>query len=206
MLDQLNDKDKKAYSLIRNRLLQEGRKPTLQEINDVTGRKSPRSASLVIERLVRLGFLRKYGSNYKLTDKRTDSGSISTVNVPLVGYVSCGLPILANENIEAYFPVSTKLAPPGAKYFLLRANGDSMNKVGINDGDLVLVKQQTTANNGENIVALVNDEATVKEYHHKGNFVTLIPRSTNLKHKPIILTEEFLIQGVVKAIIPIETI
>src|SRR5215813_11340286 len=88
------------------------RKPTLQEINEVTGGKSPRSASLVIDRLIRLGFLKKYGSNLKLTDKQLTSTSMTTVPVPLVGQVACGLPMLADENIEAMIPVSTALAKP----------------------------------------------------------------------------------------------
>ena len=206
MLELLSEKDKKAYSLIRNRLLQTGRKPTLEEINEVTGGRSPRSASLVIERLIRLGFLKKYGTNLRLTEKRIDTTSVSTVNVPLVGHVACGLPILAQENIEAYIPVSTSLAKPDGNYFLLRASGDSMNVSGINDGDLLLVRQQATANNGEQVVALINDEATVKEFHYKGDYVTLLPKSNNPIHKPIILTEEFVIQGIVKAVIPLETI
>jgi repressor LexA len=206
MLEYLSEKDKRAYSLIRNRLLLAGKKPTLEEINDVTGGKSPRSASLVIERLIRLGFLKKYGNNLKLTEKRIDITSVSTVDVPIVGQVACGLPILALENIEAYIPVSTSLAKPSGNYFLLRASGDSMNMAGINDGDLVLVKQQASANNGEQVVALLNDQATVKEFHYKGNYVTLLPKSSNPIHKPIILTEEFVIQGIVKAVIPLKTI
>jgi repressor LexA len=204
MFELLNEKDRKAYSLIRNRLLQTGKKPTLEEINKVTGGKSPRSASLVIERLVRLGFLKKYGNNLKLTEKPIDTLSVSTVNVPLIGHVACGLPMLAKENIEAYIPVSTRLAKPGGNYFLLRANGDSMDMVGINHGDLILVRQQATANNGEQVVALINDEATVKELYYRGDYVTLLPRSSNPIHKPIILTEQFVIQGIVRAIIPLE--
>jgi repressor LexA len=198
--------DKRAYSLIRNCLLETGKKPTLEEINEVTGGKSPRSASIVIDRLIRLGFLKKYGSNLKLTEKQINIASASTVNVPVVGQVACGLPILAEQNIEAYIPVSTSLVKPGTAYFLLKAKGDSMNKAGINHGDLILVKQQSTANNGERVVALVNDEATVKEFHVKGNYVMLLPKSDNPAHQPIILTEEFIIQGVVTAVIPFETI
>lgn len=206
MLDYLSEKDRRAYSLIRNRLLHTGKKPTLEEINEVTGGKSPRSASLVIDRLIRLGFLKKYGTNLKLTEKRINTPTVSTVDIPLVGNVACGLPMLAQENIEAYYPVSTSLARPGATYFLLKARGDSMNMAGINDGDLILVKQQSTASNGEQVIALVNDEATVKEFQYRGNYVTLLPKSNNPVHKPIILSDEFAIQGIVMAIIPIEKI
>ena len=77
-----------------------------------------------------------------------------------------------------------------------------MNKAGINDGDLVLVKQQSSAQNGDKVVALIDDKATIKEYKHAGNTIILQPKSTNHEHAPIILTEDFQIQGVVENVIP----
>ncbi len=130
------------------------------------------------------------------------SSEVETIDVPLVGTVSCGLPILAEENIEAMYPVSTRLAPPSNKYFLLRAKGDSMDKKDIKDGDLVLVKQQSTAEDKDLVVALIDDSATIKEFKRKGNTVVLIPHSSNEKHKPIILTSDFIVQGVVVTTIP----
>lgn len=199
----LKDTDKRALNLIRNALVHGGRKPTLQEINEVTGGKSPRSAVLVIDRLVKLGYLSRNGSNLALTEKAViSSSSVETINVPLVGTVACGLPILAEENIEAYIPISTNLARKGSKYFLLRASGDSMNEAGIQDNDILLVRQQMTAENNEKVVALINDEATVKVFERTDNAVILRPKSSNPKHKPIILTENCEIQGVVLAVLP----
>ncbi len=107
MFYSLSDTDKKAYSLIRNILIKEGRKPTLREINEITGGKSPRSASIVIDRLERNGLIKKIGNTLRLTDNKTNSNvSIETVDIPLIGTVTCGLPMLAQENIEAYIPVS----------------------------------------------------------------------------------------------------
>ena len=77
-----------------------------------------------------------------------------------------------------------------------------MNKAGIQDGDLVLVRQQPVAEPGDKVVALINDDATIKEYHPQENAVVLMPRSTNTKHRPIILTEDFQVQGVVVTTIP----
>ena len=125
-----------------------------------------------------------------------------TVNIPLLGTIACGSPILATENIEAEIPVSIDLIKGSSKYFLLRARGDSMNEVGINDGDLVLVKQQSTAENGDFVVALIDDEATIKEFHKNSDAILLKPRSTEQKHQPIILTRDFRIQGIVVATIP----
>jgi repressor LexA len=203
MISNLRDTDKKAYNLIKSMLIKEGRRPTLREINEVTGGKSPRSASIVIDRLERIGLVKKIGKNLRLTENSTDDQvSIETVKIPLVGTVTCGLPMLAQENIEAYIHVSTNLAKRGSRYFLLRASGTSMNMAGINDKDILLIKQQNTADNGEKVVALINDEATVKIFEKADNAIILRPKSTDLKHKPIILSENCQIQGIVVAVLP----
>ena len=125
-----------------------------------------------------------------------------TVDVPLVGSVACGLPSLAEQDPEAVIEVSTKIARPGHTYFVLRARGTSMNKSGIKDGDLLLVRQQPTAEENEKVVALINDEATVKHFHQEGDMVVLKPNSTDPSNKPIVLSDEFVIQGVVAATLP----
>lgn len=203
MIESLKDTDKKAYNLIRNKLIHEGRKPTLKEINAVTGGNSPRSAVLVLERLTKYGLIRKSGDNYKIVEQSEISGeSISTINVPLLGSVSCGLPMFAQENIEVFIPISTNLAKGNNKYFLLRASGDSMNEADINDGDILLIKQQLTADNGQKVVALINNEATVKFFERTKDVIILRPKSNNPKHKPIIISEECKIQGVVITVLP----
>ena len=99
-------------------------------------------------------------------------------------------------------PVSTLLARPGQKYFLLRANGDSMTEAGIEDGALVLVRQQPTADSGQIVVALIDDEATIKELQLSREAAVLRPRTKNPTHKPIVLTRDFQVQGVVVATLP----
>lgn len=203
MLINLTDSDKKAFNLIRNRLIHDGKKPTLREINEVTGGKSPRSASIVIERLVKMGMLKWVGDNLRLVENSLlNPTSIETVNIPLVGTVTCGLPMLAEENIETIIAISTNLAKRGGNYFLLRASGDSMNLVGINDRDIILIKQQSTAENNDKVVALINDEATVKIFERTSSAIILRPKSTNSIHKPIVLTDNCQIQGVVVAVLP----
>lgn len=201
MLNQLSDKDKKAFALIRSKLAHEGESPTLREINEVTGGKSPRSASLVVGRLAKAGLIKKIGKKIVLLNVPV-SVSISTVDVPLVGSVTCGTPVLAEENIQTLIPVSTALAKMGSKYFFLRAVGDSMNQAGIQPGDLLLVRQQASAENGDKVVALINDEATVKIFERAKNAIILKPKSDNPSHKPIILNEDCVIQGVVCAVFP----
>lgn len=203
MLVNLSDGDKKAFNLIRNKLVHEGKKPTLREINEVTGGKSPRSASIVIDRFVKLGLLKRTGVKIRLSEEAvTNTASIETVTIPLVGTVTCGVPMLAVENIEAYISVSTNLAKKGSPYFLLRASGDSMNEAGIQNKDILLVRQQSSAEDGQKVVALINDEATVKIFERKNSAIILRPKSSNKVHKPIILTNNCQIQGVVIAVLP----
>lgn len=201
MVPQLSDKDKKAFGLIRSRIAHYGERPTLREINKVTGGKSPRSASLVIDRLIKAGLLKKIGKELVLIGVPSNS-SISTVDIPLVGAVPCGAPMLAEQNIQTRIPVSTALVKKGSVHFLLRAIGDSMNRAGINSGDLLLVCQQSTAEDGDRVVALINNEATVKEFQRAEGAVVLRPKSSNEKHKPIIVTDNCMIQGVVVAVLP----
>ncbi len=195
---ELNIKARQALRHIRNSLMHTGKLPSVRDLMVVMNYKSPRSAMLLLNDLEENGFLEKKqdGSFRLIKDMKT--GIVArTVSVPLVGSIPCGSPLLAEENLEAMIQVSISLAKPGSKYFLLRAMGDSMDQAGINNGDLVLIKQQSIADNGQRIVALIDDEATVKEYQRKGNIVTLMPRSNNPIHKPIILTEDFQIQGIV---------
>lgn len=201
MTNELSEKDKKAFALIRNRIAHYGKSPSLREINEVTGGKSPRSASLVVKRLVEAGLIKKKGPDLILVNTQPLNLG-NTVNVPLIGAVSCGSPMLAEENIEAYIPVASELARKGSKYFLLRAVGDSMNEAGITSGDLLLVRQQETANNGQIVVALINDEATVKIFERTNNAIILRPRLNNRIHQPIILTNNFMIQGLVVLTLP----
>ncbi len=202
--NKLSVKQSEAMRFIRNRVVHGGKTPSVREIMTALNYQSPRSAALILDKLVSQGLLKKRadGSIQMVQDLQNTISHARTVNIPLVGNVACGTPILAEENIEGYFPVSTQLAKPGHEYFLLRANGDSMNRAGINDGDLVLVEQQSTADEGDKVVALIDDAATVKKFHIGDGAVVLRPQSNNPQHKPIILTEDFQIQGVVKATIP----
>lgn len=203
MNNELTKKQSDAVRQIRNWLVHRGRTPSVRELMTALGYKSPRSAALIIEELIEKGILKKRsnGTLQLIKDVDSDSTHARTVNVPLVGTVACGMPILAYENNEALIPVSVELARPGFQYFLLRAEGDSMDEAGINDGDIVLVRQQTTAENGDLVVALIDDEATIKEFHRRENIVILRPKSSNKSHQPIILTDNIQVQGIVVATI-----
>lgn len=202
--DDLDKKDFKGLLYIRDAILYGQKSPTLRAIAKHMGYLSPRSASLLLERLENAGYVQRTpGGNLRLLKEVGDKSlSDRTIDIPLVGAVPCGIPLLAEENIEAMIPVSQRIAKPGAEYFLLRALGDSMNLAGINDKDILLVRRQPVAENGQRIVALIGDEATVKEFQRKGDHVVLMPRSKNPSHKPIILAEDFMVQGVVVTALP----
>ncbi|MCF7831064.1 transcriptional repressor LexA [Candidatus Gracilibacteria bacterium] len=188
---------------IRNELMHSGKMPSVRTLMDMMEYRSPRSVSVLLQQLVRKGVLVHREGRYILNENVTESSpNEDTVDVPLLGTASCGVPIFAEENIEAYYKISTRIAPPLRKHFLLRAQGDSMDKKGIYDRNLVLVRQQEDANNGETVVALIDNEATIKEFQRKDDTVILYPHSSNPIHKPIILTDDFQIQGVVVKSIP----
>jgi len=134
------------------------------------------------------------------TKKESQSSKVDLefIKIPIVGTIACGSPIFAEENIEDYLEISKDLLKKNEMYFILVASGDSMNKSDINDGDLILINQQSTANDGDIVVALINDEATLKILKKKENLILLQPNSTNKKHKPIIASNQLRIQGVFK--------
>lgn len=206
MQNSISNKELAALKVMRDFLMKNDRMPSVRELMKELEYKSPRSAAVIIQDLIDKGILsrKEDGSiqfmQYEFDVKETESEQ--TVKVPLLGSIACGLPILAEENIEAMIAVSTKIVKPNNKYFLLKAQGDSMNEKGINNGDLVLVKQQNTASNGDVIVALIDDEATIKELRINNDNVLLLPRSSNKSHTPIILSRNFIVQGVVVSTIP----
>jgi len=191
----------KAIRHIRNSLVHHGHAPTVRELQRALGYGSPRSASLILSALISKGVLKRRpgGAMQLIHDPEEDVSNARTVDVPLVGTIACGAPILAEENIEAMVPVSKSFIRSGHRYFLLRAKGDSMTGANIKDGDFVLVKQQPTAENGNIVAALIDDEATLKEFHRSGDAVILKPKSHNKKHQPIILRGDFQVQGVAVA-------
>lgn len=204
MIENFSSKELETIKHLRNHLVHEGRMPSIRKLMRVLGYKSPRSVSIIIDDLVAKGVLRKKedGSLMFFEAPKSSSARAQTIDVPILGAVACGSPVFAEENIEGVIKVSTNLAPIAYKHFILRAKGDSMDKKGIDDGDFVLIRQQSTASNGEDVLALIDDEATIKEYHRKQNTVLLNPCSTNPDHHPIVLTDDFQIQGVVVTTIP----
>jgi repressor LexA len=184
----------------------EGVPPSVREMQAIGGFRSPRSVGQFLDALEAAGYVERAGGARNTRVLRRPPNELpdhaDTVLIPVVGRVAAGRPILAAENVEEHLAVSTKLARRAAGHFLLRVRGDSMNRAGIKDGDLVLVRQQESADTGQVVVALIDDEATVKRFRRGRDAIVLEPASSNKSHRPIVVDGEFRIQGVVVASIP----
>jgi repressor LexA len=187
-MEKLTSKEQIVLQKIREYLARDD-KITVRAIQEDLGYASPRSISVLFASLIDKGWIYRDSRDQIVLspDFRTESYDVRMI--PLVGTIACGMPIFAEENIETEIPISTKIATGSEKYFFLRAQGDSMNQKGIQDGDLVLVRQTTYPENGKIVAALINDEATLKEFRMDGQNIYLIPHSDNPRHKPIILDE-----------------
>jgi repressor LexA len=201
MNEKLTPIERKALDFISRSLTSEGSSPSIRKLMKHLGYKSTRSASLIVQSLIEKNLLAKRPDGKLRLLQEIEDDSV-TAGIPLVGTVPCGLPLLAEENIEAVIPVSKSLVKNPNDYFLLRAMGDSMDLAGIKDKDLVLVKKQPVASEGEKVVALIDDEATIKVLHLGEGAAALTPKSSNPEHKPIIVGDDFSIQGVVVGTVP----
>lgn len=195
-MQKLTEKQKVVLASIRDLTRKIGKSPTMEELRCELGYAGISSVQRHLTALKKKGFISSephHARSLEVNLSPEDQASI-----PLVGNVACGLPLLAEENIEAYIVYNrSKLCGSPKDYFFLRATGDSMNRAGIDDGDYVLVKQQAVADIGQKVVALIGDEATIKKLEKKNGFYVLAPESSNPQNKPIYMRENFHIQGVI---------
>ena len=167
--------------LINDCYFESGVYPTFQQIAAEVGLSVPQTYRYVDE-LIKRGDIEKNGRYGDLQTKEIVNSVCNHNRLPIVGEVACGTPILAEENIECYVTFSRELLGSG-KFFILRAKGESMINAGIEDGDLVIVRQQDTAEEGQIVVALIENEATLKRYYtdKKQNKIRLHPENDEMK-------------------------
>lgn len=198
--EELTKIQKRVLATIKDLTRKYGKPPTLEEIRCALGYSSTSSVQRHLNALKKKGFISS--EKYHARSIEVTHGDEEKASIPLVGNVTCGVPLLAEENIEAYIPYDkSKLKGSFKDYFFLRATGDSMNEAGINDGDFVLIRQQPTAEVNQKVVALIGNEATIKVLKKGDGFYVLEPSSNNPKNKPIYVFEDFAIQGVVQDVI-----
>ncbi|MCT4611849.1 MAG: transcriptional repressor LexA [Clostridia bacterium] len=191
MKETLSDKQQKILDFLKSEIKSKGYPPSVREICLAVGLRSTSTVHGHLERLEKKGYIRKSASKTRAIEILEDnfySNELSKeyLDVPVVGKITAGEPILAVENVEDHFPIPVDYANNN-DVFMLKVSGDSMIEAGIYDGDLILVNKQNTARNGEIVVALIEDSATVKTFYKEQDHFRLQPENSSLD--PIIVKD-----------------
>ncbi len=196
MANQRGDTQAKILAYIEKATLQKGYPPSVREICDATGLKSTSTVHGHLIRLEKKGLLYRDSMKPRAISVPSDHQMYRTemINVPIVGRVSAGTPILATENIEDYIALPQSMLGEG-EHYVLGIRGESMIEAGIMDGDYVVVRKQPTAYNGDIVVAMVEDDATVKRFYRENGHFRLQPENPTME--PIIVPEVTILGKVV---------
>lgn len=185
----ISTKQKEILEYIKAQIINKGYPPAVREICEAVKLKSTSSVHSHLETLEKNGYIRRDPTKPRAIEIVDDGFNISRrdlVNIPIVGVVTAGQPILAVENIEGYFPMPAEDIP-NAETFMLRVKGESMINAGIFDGDKILVEKSSTAENGDIVVALIDDSVTVKTFYKEKDHFRLQPENDTMD--PIIVDE-----------------
>ena len=195
--EELNKREKTILKFIEKQIMTDGYPPSVREIGQAVGLSSTATVHGYLERLEKKGYIKKKdkkGRTLRLLKgstgetKKTSSKDFYTqkelVEVPVVGKITAGMPILAVENVTDTFPIPIDFVG-NSDCFMLTVRGESMIEAGILDGDYILVRKQSNANNGEIVVALIEDEATVKTFYKEKDHIRLQPENSTMD--PIIV-------------------
>ena len=185
----ISDKQKEILEYMKQEILNKGYPPTVRDICEAVKLKSTSSVHSHLETLEKNGYIRRDPTKPRAIEIIDDNFNMTRremTNVPMVGRVAAGEPILAVENIESYFPIPTEYMP-NAESFMLKVKGESMINAGIFDGDQILVEKCSSARNGDMVVALVDDSATVKTFYKENGHIRLQPENDTMD--PIIVDD-----------------
>ena len=183
----ISDKQREILEYMKEQILQKGYPPAVREICQAVNLKSTSSVHSHLETLEKNGYIRRDPTKPRAIEILDDDFNLTrreVVNVPIIGQVAAGEPILAEQNIQDYFPIPAEMMP-NAESFMLKVKGESMINAGILSGDNVLVQKQNTARNGDMVVALVDDSATVKTFYKEDGHFRLQPENDTMD--PIIV-------------------
>ena len=193
----ISDKQREILEYIKAEILNKGYPPAVREICEAVKLKSTSSVHAHLETLEKNGYIRRDPTKpraIEIVDENFNLTRREMVNVPIIGRVAAGEPILAEEHIESYFPFPAE-SLPNEQTFILQVQGESMVNAGILDGDYILVEQQTTANDGDMVVALVDDSATVKTFYKENGYYRLQPENDFME--PIIVSDVMIMGKVI---------
>ena len=185
----ITKKQTEILDYIKSHILNKGYPPSVRDIGLAVNLKSTSSVHSHLETLEKNGYIRRDPTKPRTIEIIDDNFNLTRremVNVPILGNVAAGEPLFAEENIEDYFPIPAEMVP-NSEVFMLHVRGESMINVGILDGDNVLVQQQSTAKDGEMVVALVEDSATVKTFYKEDGYIRLQPENDTME--PIIVPD-----------------
>lgn len=191
----ITDKQREILEYIKNEILNRGFPPAVREICEAVNLKSTSSVHAHLESLEKNGYIRRDPTKPRAIEIVDDNFNLvrrEMVNVPVLGRVAAGEPLLAIENVESYFPIPAEFMP-NAQTFILNVVGESMINAGILDGDKVIVEQTADAHNGDIVVALVDDSATVKRFYKEKDCYRLQPENDYMD--PIIVYDQLQILG-----------
>ena len=183
----ISDKQREILEYMKKEILNKGYPPTVRDICEAVHLKSTSSVHSHLETLEKNGYIRRDPTKPRAIEIIDDNFNLTRremVNIPIVGRVAAGEPILATENIESYFPIPAEFMPKG-EAFMLKVKGESMINAGVLDGDYILVEKCSTARNGDMVVALVDDSATVKTFYREADHIRLQPENDTMD--PIIV-------------------
>ena len=195
--EQLTDKQQQILEFIKHRILEKGYPPAVREICQAVPLRATSSVHSHLETLERKGYIRRDPTKPRAIEIIDDDFNLARreiVHIPIVGTITAGEPILAVENIEDYFPMQPDFIS-SRDTFMLHVRGESMINAGIMDGDLVIVQQQPTADNGDIVVAMIDDSATVKRFYKEDGHYRLQPENDAMD--PIIVPEVSVIGKVI---------
>ncbi len=185
----ISSKQREILEYMKNEILNKGYPPAVREICEAVKLKSTSSVHSHLETLEKNGYIKRDPTKpraIEIIDENFNLTRREVVNVPIIGKVAAGEPLLAVENIENYFPIPMEFMP-NAESFMLEVKGESMINIGIYNGDRILVQKQSTARNGEIVVALVDDSATVKTFYKEDGYYRLQPENDHME--PIIVSQ-----------------
>ncbi len=183
----ITDKQREILEYIKEMILKKGYPPAVREICEAVHLKSTSSVHSHLEALEKNGYIRRDPTKPRTIEILDDDFALTrreVVNVPVIGTVAAGTPILAEQNIEDYLPIPAEMLP-NKEVFMLKVKGNSMIEAGIYNGDKVIVAKQPDAENGDKVVALVDDSATVKTFYKENGHFRLQPENSSMD--PIIL-------------------
>lgn len=185
----ISNKQQEILDYIKEEILKRGYPPAVREICEAVHLKSTSSVHSHLETLEKNGYIRRDPTKpraIEICDDNFQMVRTEMVSLPVIGQVAAGLPILAEENIESYFPVPAEMVPHGES-FILKVKGDSMINAGILSGDRIFVNSCNSARNGDMVVALIDDSATVKTFYREDGHVRLQPENDTME--PIIVDD-----------------